>query len=190
MSTSHCWFPYTPNDPSSSQTCCFFSCQNPRPALILSLLQCESCLIVVHTHHLIDLQQTAAATKPRILSHSMPACRPSFVDAVTPADHDEHRRTDRHFWSHVAMLTKPCAVCKRKSMSSSLFGNTRASTMPVSDMMNSTINEPSARSNSRKVSASYGCLQCLWCSRGYHRRCWEQIADDEDKTKCDYGVFR
>ncbi|CAF1210507.1 unnamed protein product [Rotaria sp. Silwood1] len=43
-------------------------------------------------------------------------------------------------------------------------------------------------SNPRMSESSNG-LVCLWCSRNYHRSCWELIAQD-DKMQCDYGIFR
>ncbi|CAF4730451.1 unnamed protein product, partial [Rotaria magnacalcarata] len=70
-----CWFPYTSTDPSSAPSCCFLSCQNPRPTLVLSLVQCEACLIVVHTHHLSNLRTTTSN-----ITNCMPSCRPSFCD--------------------------------------------------------------------------------------------------------------
>jgi hypothetical protein len=29
----------------------------------------------------------------------------------------------------------------------------------------------------------------LRCLRGYHRRCWKNMSDDANKSKCDYGMF-
>ncbi|CAF4621754.1 unnamed protein product, partial [Rotaria socialis] len=33
-------------------------------------------------------------------------------------------------------------------------------------------------------------LICLWCSRGYHESCWQQLAEQDDMIHCDYGIFR
>lgn len=180
---SHCWFPYNPTDPSSSLACSFFSCKNPKPTLILSLVQCESCLIVVHTHHLTNLQ-------PTNLINFIPSCRPSFSNLN---ENDQvNNKFDRHFWSNVSILSKPCAFCKRKSLSSSLFGNTRPSTMPTLNMINNNTNNniKSPIPGSPQLSGPSSGFLCLWCSRGYHRRCWEQAFNHDEKNKCDYGVYR
>ncbi|CAF0894464.1 unnamed protein product [Rotaria sordida] len=180
---SHCWFPYNPNDLSSAPACSFLSCQNRKPTLLLSLVQCESCLIVVHTHHLSNLQ----TTKTNITNY-MPSCRPSFCD---DNENDKENKHDRHFWSNISILSKPCTICKRKSMSNSLFGNTRPSTMSTLEIMNKGINNnKSPVPGSPKLSGITAGLQCLWCSRSYHRQCWDQISNQDDKNKCDYGVFR
>lgn len=176
-STSHCWFPYTSNDLTSTPACSFFSCTNPKPSL-LKIVQCELCFLVVHTHHLSN----HSAIKP----NSMPPCRPSFFNE------DEQNKFDQHFWTNISVFSKPCAFCKRKSMSNPIFSvNNRPSTMPTVDIMTKSIT--SAKSplpDSPKLSGITGGLQCLWCSRGYHRRCWEHVFNNEDKHKCDYGVFR
>jgi hypothetical protein len=173
---THCWFPYIPADPSSSPTCSFITCKNPKPTLILSLIRCESCLIVVHTHHLSNLRTSD-------LMNSIPACRPSFSETN---ESDKLNQFDRHFWSNVTVLSKPCAFCKRKSTSSLLFGNSRPKTVPTSDMLNS----QSPILNNLQLSGTSSHLQCLWCSRGFHRRCWEQLFNYDEKNKCDYGVYR
>jgi len=124
----------------------------------------------------------------------VPPCRPSFSDILTPNESDEPNKFDRHFWSNVSVLNKPCASCKRKSVSTSLFGTTRPSTMPTLDIMSKGMinnnNNESPVPGSPKISGSRSGLQCLWCSRGYHRRCWEEIFNQDDKNKCDYGVLR
>ncbi len=116
----------------------------------------------------------------------MPQCRPTF------SDDDEQNKSDRHFWSNVSILSKPCAFCKRKSTSNSLFsGNNRPSTMPTVDIMNNRMAyNTSPVPSSPQLSGTASGLQCLWCSRGYHRRCWEHIFKQDDKNKCDYGIFR
>lgn len=99
---------------------------------------------------------------------------------------------DRHFWSFISILTKPCALCKRKSMSSSLFGSGRPSTMPSLDVMTKspTCKTTVPDSPSAKIAGTASGFQCLWCSRCYHRRCWEQIMKHEENNKCDYGILR
>ncbi|CAF1186739.1 unnamed protein product [Adineta steineri] len=185
-STSHCWFPYHQTDPASSPACAFFSCKNPKPTLILSLVQCESCFIVVHNHHLLNLRTSTTTAAAASKTNFMPLCRPSFFDD------DEQNKVDRHYWSPVSILTKPCAFCKRKSISNVLFsGNTRPSTMPTFDIASRGFGyNKSPIPESPKLSRTTNGLQCLWCSRGYHRRCWEQIFNHDDKHKCDYGIFR
>lgn len=177
-SVSHCWFPFNTTDPSSTPACSFFACKNPKPTLVLALIRCESCLIVVHTHHLTNLRTND-------LINSIPACRASFSDVH---ENESNNQCDRHFWSSIASLSKPCAYCKRKSASSSLFGINRPPSVGIVD----------ARSNSSSPipgnlqipgTSSLG-LQCSWCSRGYHRRCWEQAFGQDDKHRCDYGVYR
>ena len=182
LSISHCWFSFTPNDPSSCQPCSFYSCKNPKPSLVLSLLQCESCLTVVHTHHLADLQ--IAATP---ITQSMPSCRPSFTESN---ESNEEQNLDQHFWINIPYLTKPCVLCKRKSMSSSFFGNNRTSTTPILDFTNPKSNHRSSIAGSGKASTLSNTIQCLWCSRSYHRRCWEHNYRQDEKNRCDYGVFR
>jgi hypothetical protein len=180
--TSHCWFPYNPTDPASSPACSFFSCKNPKPTLILSLVQCESCLIVVHTHHLTNIRPAT------ILTNHMPLCRPTFFDHN---ENEEQNKFDRHFWYNASILSKPCALCKRKSTSTSIFSNTRPSTMPTLDIMTKGLNNnKSPIPGSPQMSGTASGIQCLWCSRSYHRRCWEQIFNQDDKNKCDYGVYR
>ena len=176
--TAHCWFPYTPADPTSSPPCSFFSCKNPKPPILLALVQCESCFLIVHTHHLSNLSA--------VRNSSMPACRPSFHDE------DEQDRSDRHFWSPITALSKPCAFCKRKSMSNPIFsGANRPSTMPTLDIMTKGVSySKSPLPDSPKPLTTAGGLQCLWCTRGYHRRCWEQVFTHEDRNRCDYGIFR
>jgi hypothetical protein len=125
------------------------------------------------------------------VTNCMPPCRPSFVDTIIQNEKDEQNKFDRHFWSHLPSLTKPCAFCKRKSMSSSFFGTARPSTMPMLDIMtNGMIYNKSPIPGSPKLPGSSSGLQCLWCSRCYHRRCWEQVFNEDDKNKCDYGIFR
>ena len=56
--TAHCWFPYKSTDPSSSQPCAYVSCKDPKSTQLVEFIHCESCSLIVHTHHLTDLQQT------------------------------------------------------------------------------------------------------------------------------------
>ncbi|UJR23191.1 hypothetical protein I4U23_026210 [Adineta vaga] len=188
--TSHCWFSYKLSDLSSAQPCGFFSCKDPKSNQYTEFVQCESCSLIVHTHHLLDLQATTT-------TNFIPPCRPSFSEAINSnsynqKDINDPNRFDQHYWSHVSLLTKPCALCKRKSMSSSIFGGNRPSTMPSLDAMNKgTSNKSLGCDNaSPKMSGTSSGFQCLWCLRGYHRRCWDQIFNQDEKNKCDYGVLR
>lgn len=89
----------------------------------------------------------------------IPLCRPSFKDSDTV---DDISLYDRHHWRHVPILSQRCEHCKRKSLSSTSYnGDHRTSSG----------------------------LVCLWCSRAYHRRCWENMGDDAEKSNCDYGVY-
>lgn len=185
--TSHCWFPYKPTDPPSSQSCAFVSCKDPKSTQLVEFAYCESCSLIVHTHHLhLDLQSTVAN------AHFIAPCRPSFSESSTYMEMLEQNKFDRHFWTHVSILTKPCALCKRKSASTSFFSSGRPSTMPSPDTMTkgatSKIILPD--SSSPKMTGTSNGFQCLWCLRGYHRRCWEQVFSQDDKSKCDYGVLR
>ncbi|CAF0846433.1 unnamed protein product [Rotaria sp. Silwood1] len=182
--TSHCWFPYKPNDLSTSQPCALFSCKDPKSYNLSEFVQCESCLLIVHTHHLVDLQI--------ITTNTIPPCRPSFSESVSVNDINYQSKFDRHYWSHVSILTKPCALCKRKSMSTSLFGSGRPSTMPSLDgtIKSPTCKSPLPDSSSPKLSGISSGFQCLWCSRTYHRRCWDKMFKHDENNKCDYGILR
>jgi len=89
----------------------------------------------------------------------IPLCRSSFMDSDMTHDISLH---DQHEWSCSPMLSRRCEYCNRK-------------------LLLSTPNDDDHRISSGFV--------CLWCSRGYHRRCWENMSDDVKKSKCDYGVF-
>ena len=188
--TSHCWFPYKLTDVASAQPCGFFSCKDPKSNQSVELVRCESCSLIVHTHHLLDLAVTTT-------TNFIPQCRPSFSETISPSscsqkDMHDPNRYDRHYWSHVSILTKPCALCKRKSMSSSIFGGNRPSTMPSLDAMTKGASNKTLGSDSTspKMSGTSSGFQCLWCSRGYHRRCWNQMINHDEKNKCDYGILR
>jgi hypothetical protein len=60
--------------------------------------------------------------------------------------------------------------------------------MPLVEMMNN--NKSPIPGSPQSPGTSSSGLQCLWCSRSYHRRCWEQVFTNDDKHKCDYGVYR
>ncbi|CAF1094302.1 unnamed protein product [Rotaria magnacalcarata] len=182
--TSHCWFSYKLNDLSSSQPCALVSCKDSKSNNPSEFVQCESCLLIVHTHHLID--------SSIIISKIIPACRPSFSESITANEMINQNKFDRHYWLHIPVLTKPCVLCKRKSMSSSLFGSGRPSTMPSLDAMTKspTYKSPLPDSTSPKLCGTSNGFQCLWCSRSYHRRCWDQITRHDEYNKCDYGVLR
>ena len=121
----------------------------------------------------------------------IPTCRPTFSESNNQ-ESNEPIQFDRHYWTHIPNLTKPCSLCKRKALSSSLFGSGRPSTMPSLDAMTkpSPNKNPLPDNSSPKISGTSSGFQCLWCSRGYHRRCWEQIFNQEEKNKCDYGMLR
>lgn len=178
-SVSHCWFPYYATDPSSTPACSFYSCKNPKPSLILAVVRCESCLLVVHTHHLTN-QRTSD------LINSIPPCRASFSDLH---ENEHTNELDGHFWSSISSLSKPCAYCKRKSNSSSIFGINRPTTSNVVADTRSNNQSPIPGTPPFTGTSNSG-LQCSWCSRSYHRRCWEQLFIQDEKQKCDYGVYR
>ena len=183
--TSHCWFPHKAHDVSSYQACAFFSCKEPKGNHSVNFVQCESCSIAVHTHHLIDLPATATTT-----TNYIPPCRPSFSESSQ--EKTDQSKADRHYWSHASILTKPCALCRRKSVSSSLFGGGRPSTMPSLDAMarGASSKGPLTSGSSPKMSGTSSGYQCLWCSRSYHRRCWDQVSNQDEKNRCDYGALR
>lgn len=183
--TSHCWFPFKLHDATSSQICAFFSCKDPKSTNSMEFVRCESCSVVVHMHHLINLPLTSTTT------NYIPPCRPSFSES-NQQDRMDQNKADRHYWSHVSILTKPCVLCRRKSMSSSIFGTGRPSTMPTMDAKNRNSNNKNSltSSSSPKMAGTSSGYQCLWCSRSYHRRCWDRVADQDEKNKCDYGALR
>jgi hypothetical protein len=160
------------------------SCKDSKSNHFNELVQCESCSLTVHTHHLIDSQPTTT-------SNFISSCRPTFSESNTHETKDTNP-FDQHYWLHIPNLTKPCSLCKRKTISSSLFGSGRPSTMPSPDAMTKplTNKNPLPESSSPKLSGTSSGFQCLWCSRGYHRRCWEQVFNQEERTKCDYGLLR
>lgn len=62
--------------------------------------------------------------------------------------------------------------------------------MPTIDMINSNNNNTkSPIPGSPQLRTSSG-LQCLWCQRCYHRRCWEQVFSNDERHQCDYGAYR
>jgi hypothetical protein len=180
--TSHIWFPYKLNDPSAAQPCALCPCKDSKSNQVSDFVQCVSCLNVVHTQHLVDMPTT----------NSIRPCRLTFSESINSNAKDNQTNFDRHYWLYASILTKPCAFCKRKSMSGSLFGSGRPSTMPSLDAMTKGANpkSPPPSSTSPKMSEISSGFQCLWCSRGYHRRCWDRIYDQGEKNKCDYGVLR
>ncbi len=173
-------------DPSSPPSCGFFSCKDPKSTQLNEFVHCESCSLIVHAHHFIDLQLTPTTT------NSIPPCRSSFSESINYDEMINQNKFDRHYWAHVSILTKPCALCKRKSTSSSFFSTGRPSTMPSLDAMTkgATSKNPLPENSSPKMSGTSSGFQCLWCLRGYHRRCWDQIFNQDDKNKCDYGILR
>ncbi|CAF5009800.1 unnamed protein product, partial [Rotaria sp. Silwood1] len=188
--TSHCWFPFRSDDPLVVQSCAYVSCTDRKSTYQSTFLQCESCTLVVHSHHLNDSQTTKA--------DFLPSCRSSFADNTmmnnSPLDDKENpSKYDEHFWLRVPVLQKPCAHCQRTSMATTLFSSEsgRQATMSASDIIDevrSVMSCTPGNSNPR-MSESFNGLVCLWCSRNYHRSCWELVAQD-DKMQCDYGIFR
>ncbi|CAF0745439.1 unnamed protein product [Adineta steineri] len=140
--TSHCWLHYSCETSSASRLCACILCKNRKSTSDFPLIQCATCLLIVHATHLSELEESTTNTH-----HTIPPCRPSFVDNNIAENVDMH---DQHYWSHVSTLSAPCTYCKRKSSDG---------------------------------------LVCMWCSRGYHRQCWETIEDNEGNSKCDYGKF-
>ncbi|CAF1142902.1 unnamed protein product [Rotaria sordida] len=190
--TSHCWFPFTSNDSRTAQPCAYVSCTKLKPTRQSTLLQCASCTLVVHEHHLTDSQATKADT--------IPPCRPSFVDntmlrnSLLDDDDDNTSKYDEHFWSHVPVLPKPCMHCQRTSIATTLFGSetgrpSMISPLDIIDQITSIMSSTPGNSSPKMSRTSHG-LVCLWCSKGYHHSCWENLATQDDKIKCDYGIFR
>jgi hypothetical protein len=185
--SSHCWFPLTCNDASIAQPCEYVSCMEQKSTIV----QCGSCALTVHSHHLNDLGVTNADL--------IPPCRPSFIDNTTPINsllnrEDNPLKYDEHFWSHVSVLSTPCVHCQQTSVTNTLFGSGNnqlwmASPSEILDQVTSIISSISENLSPKMSKSSHG-LVCLWCSRGYHQSCWEQLADDDNKIRCDYGIFR
>ncbi|CAF4113840.1 unnamed protein product, partial [Rotaria sordida] len=189
--TSHCWFPYTFNYPSTAQRCAYATCSNRKPTVLMPFLQCGSCGLTVHAHHLND----SHATEDNVLS----SCRPSFIDnpiseKLYVNGEDNPSNFDKHFWTHIPTLTEPCVYCNRKSIPKGLFvarfGQT--STRPALHItcQDTTITSTLSKSCSPKMSHTSTGLLCLWCFRSYHQQCWEHLNAEEDKIKCDYGLLR
>ncbi|CAF3669231.1 unnamed protein product [Rotaria sp. Silwood1] len=93
--TSHCWFPFRSDDPLVVQSCAYVSCTDRKSTYQSTFLQCESCTLVVHSHHLNDSQTTKA--------DFLPSCRSSFADNTmmnnSPLDDKENpSKYDEHFW--------------------------------------------------------------------------------------------
>ncbi|CAF1144510.1 unnamed protein product, partial [Rotaria sordida] len=105
--TSHCWFPYTSNYPSTAQRCAYATCSNRKPTVLMPFLQCGSCGLTVHAHHLND----SHATEDNVLS----SCRPSFIDnpiseKLYVNGEDNPSNFDKHFWTHIPTLTEPFEI--------------------------------------------------------------------------------
>ena len=188
--TSHCWFPYEPSYPSTSQLCTYATCSNFESKISRSFAECRACGVVVHRHHLND----SHTTKDNIL----PPCRPSFIDDATSekshvSEKDNSSSYDQHFWSQVSVLPEPCANCKRKSTpKTSLRSETDRAPTILSSNANcqdvSMVSLLSGRRSTGMAQFSNG-LVCLWCSRSYHRCCWEYLLARNEEFKCDYGLF-
>ena len=105
--TFHCWLPYGSNDSSSVPLCFHTSCTRSPPISVNTLVQCGSCTISVHKDHIADALNTNDA------HNYIPPCRPSFSLSSIANDYSEH---DRHHWSLVPKLKRPCMRCNRKNM--------------------------------------------------------------------------
>ncbi|UJR29477.1 hypothetical protein I4U23_010689 [Adineta vaga] len=175
--TSHCWFPAASDDLSTGQSCAYHSCTNFKSPL----LHCESCGLIVHSHHLNDSETTAADFPP--------PCRLSFVDGK-----DNPSEYDQHYWYHVRVLPKPCTFCQRTSTATTLISNgiDQLSTMSAADIAGQFTSIMTSRPGNflQKMSESSSGIVCLWCSQGFHQLCWERFVARGDKIQCDYGIFR
>jgi hypothetical protein len=184
-STFHCWFPYESIDRSRVPMCAYALCTISQSFRGDSFIQCGSCTISIHKEHAADLQRTTD------LSNLIPPCRPSFSDRTTEEDPNTH---DRHYWSHIPTLTKPCILCQRKTLSRTVATKkTKTLTIPSESCIlqgNAAGMYLLQDGNSKRRKPSSG-LICLWCSQECHWRCWENMNDnDEDQNKCDYGKFK
>ncbi|CAF1135048.1 unnamed protein product [Rotaria sordida] len=174
--SSHCWFPLTSDVSSAAQSCVYGSCAKRKQTGQSALLQCASCDLIMHAHHL-----TSSSTAN---NDSIQSCRPSFVDNTEQGNSlmdnkDNPLKFDEHFWSHVSTLLKPCMHCQPTSM---------VSPLDIIDQMKSMISCIPGTLSDDLLDASHG-LVCLWCYRCYHHSCWEQLAP-QDKLHCDYGIFQ
>ncbi|CAF3119080.1 unnamed protein product [Rotaria socialis] len=189
--TSHCWFSFTSTDASTAQSCIYATCPNLKSKHPLALLQCGSCDIVIHSHHLNNVKSTEVDL--------LPICRPSFVEnqksrSANIESENNPPKYDRHFWSQVNTLPKPCTYCQRTSKPNNLFGSGTGRSSPISslDIVGQLTSAMSALPGnfSPKMSKPSRGLICLWCSRGYHESCWQQLAEQDDMIHCDYGILR
>ncbi|CAF4806395.1 unnamed protein product [Rotaria sp. Silwood1] len=104
-STSHCWFPS--NYPSTAKHCTYAACSNLKSIVQMPFLECGSCGLVLHAHHLND----SHTTEENVLL----SCRPSFIDnPISVESHtdaeDNSSNYDKHFWTYVSTLTEPSYV--------------------------------------------------------------------------------
>jgi hypothetical protein len=155
------------------------------------ILQCGTCTLTVHWHHLNDLEVTNLDL--------IPTYRPSFIGNTTSTksllnSKDNLSKYDEHCWSHVSLISTPYAHCQRPSVANTSFGSGNnqlwmGSPSEILDQVTSMISSISENPNS-KTSKSSGGLVCLWCSRSYHQSCWEQLTADNNNIQCDYGIFQ
>lgn len=129
--------------------------------------QCGSCTVLLHS-------QLPTENSPQ-------TCRPSFVDA----DEDTSRIVDRHFWTRVPILTEPCAHCQPLGTSLNVFNSKLI--RPLTTVIDQTM--LMMENLGAQQSESVNDFICLWCSRQYHRSCWEKLTERE-KASCDYGMFQ
>ncbi|CAF3872876.1 unnamed protein product [Rotaria sp. Silwood1] len=175
--SSHCWFRFTSDDSSTAHSCAYGSCAKGQQTGQSALLQCQSCNLIMHAHHLNSSLSTTN-------NDSIQCCRPSFVDSTEQGNlltnnKDSPLKFDEHFWSRVLILPKSCMHCQPTSM---------VSTLDIIDQMKSMIDCISGTSTDELSDASHG-LICLWCFRCYHHSCWKQLAP-QDQLQCDYGIFQ
>lgn len=90
----------------------------------------------------------------------IPKCRVSFIDGNCS---DHISSYDRHEWlSSTSKRSQRCEHCQEKFIT----------------------NTPN--NDNHRTSDGF---TCLWCARGYHRRCWDNVKQNTGENKCDYGAF-
>lgn len=107
--TSHSWFPFASDDALTTGSCTFVSCREQKGTLI----QCGSCSLLVHSHHLTQLNSAD-------LNHLTP-CRPSFTESTT-AEGSPYHETTEHVWSDAPFLRQLCELCQRTSLDTNMRG--------------------------------------------------------------------
>ncbi|CAF0973691.1 unnamed protein product [Didymodactylos carnosus] len=169
--TSHCWFECLQKIKSIRDSSCQYPICNIQTISLLittdathsvfnqretTLLQCASCSLIIHSHHIMDELSIAR----------IPSCRLSFVNDTIDASH-----FDKHYWQDINVLKYRCNWCKRKSNILPSSDNCRIARSPMNTECSSAIT-------------------CLWCSRSYHRQCFEKEVNPKLRSDCDYGEMR